>query len=229
MKPWEAGTADCKNGRNISSLEVHFRQTVTMVEKSLYMLSYKVAYRLMHIFEATLRFVQLVLPFELSYNFRIFLSFSVSSEQILVWSQHSHKWTKLRGIYGPTTNWIQQPRKKFVTSESSRDKIYNSLGYDHKTRYLYWHDSTTRAIYRQHVNDSLVMRRDDNIELVFEGTSGSVGGLAVDWIGENVIWADNVQMAILMARKHPDSTDVSRIVINAVTEAVGVAVDPIAG
>lgn len=73
------------------------------------------------------------------------------------------------------------------------------------------------------------MRRDDNIELVFEGTSGSVGGLAVDWIGENVIWADNVQMAILMARKHPDSTDVSRIVINAVTEAVGVAVDPIAG
>ena len=150
--------------------------------------------------------------------------------QILVWSQHSHRWTKLRGIFGPPHQWLANQVKKYYTSESARDKIYNHLAYDHKHRFIYWHDAQEKSIFRQPINDSLVQRRTDTVEVVFEGMSEDIGGIAMDWLSGNVYWTDNTKDMILATRWHPTRKDMYFVAVKDLLDhPTGIAVDPANG
>ena len=155
-----------------------------------------------------------------------FSFFTVEAEQVLIWSQHSHLWTKLRGIYGQTNQWLQEHRKNFMTSESTRDQILDSLAYDHRTSYVYWHDEKTKSFYRQKADDSL-KRRSTVTEKVYEGTSGDIGGMAFDWLTGNLFWTDRQLKQIRMTTKHPTSTDLVRVVTGGLTDPTNIAVDPV--
>ena len=146
--------------------------------------------------------------------------------------QTSRRWTRLRAIIDPST-WIASQEKPYhllLSSESAVDKNWFAIGYDQSQQYLYWSDSIDHRIYRQKQNDSLITRNQDTIELVYEGTSSQVNGLAVDWYSNAVYWTDAGKRTIAMTRANKGRQDLSKVMISSnLDEPSGIVVHPARG
>ncbi len=105
-----------------------------------------------------------------------------------------------------------------------------AIGYDRSQQFLYWSDTADRRIYRQKQNDSLITRNQDTIELVYEGTSSQVPGMAVDWYSRSVYWTDAEAKRIFMTRWNQGRHDLSRVVVDTgLDHPSGVVVHPARG
>ncbi len=122
----------------------------------------------------------------------------VEGETIIAWTQTSHAWTRIRGIYGDPSRWIQTGPKAYVASAPARDQKYYALAHDNARSYLYWSDMKRRTIYRQPVNSSLFDRRIDDIETIYSGRSNQITAMTVDWLSGSVYFTDDTYNRIIV-------------------------------
>lgn len=129
--------------------------------------------------------------------------------------------------------WIRSTEKPYhllLSSESAVDKAWFAIGYDPAKQFLYWSDTVDRRIYRQKQNDSFITRNQDTIELVYDGTSNQILGLAVDWYSGSVYWTDAEAKRITMTRANPGRQDLSKVIVSSgLDQPAGIVVHPARG
>lgn len=75
----------------------------------------------------------------------------------------------------------------------SKMRRLTAFDYNNRTSRLYWADKGTQAIYSSFENGTNV------VKLVGSGL-GQVESIAVDWIGQNIYWADYLLQHIEVSR-----------------------------
>ena len=132
----------------------------------------------------------------------------------------------------PST-WLAATERRYdllLSSQSAVDTSWFAIGYDKNKQYLYWSDKAEKKIYRQFKDQTFMTRNRRTIELVFDGTSSQVHGIAVDWYSGTVYWTDAFDHIIYATRANAGRTDLKKAIINTnIDQPSGIVVHPARG
>lgn len=156
------------------------------------------------------------------------------SSPVVLWSQKSHIWSKLRGIRDDFDNWVENDSAPAdtVQSRTVENGAFYSLGYDPVSDDLYWNDKAEHTIYRQARTSSLKEATYNNgIKKLFSaGTESEIDGIAVDWLTEMVYFTDFKKRWVGVVASGSRTADMYRILFHTdLGDPKGITLDPFEG
>ena len=156
------------------------------------------------------------------------------SSPIVVWSQRSHIWSKLRGIRDDFDKWVANGSDPTDTVHSKivpNGAIY-SLGYDPVKDDLYWNDKAKHSIYRQPRTASFKAGDNgDGVKTLFAaGAESEIDGIAVDWMTKMVYFTDYKKRWIGVVASGKHAANMYRILFHTdLGDPKGITLDPYEG
>ena len=146
---------------------------------------------------------------------------------MLVWTQKSHKWSKLRGVPGDPDWWLPLRLKPYVQSNASEIGDFYAIGFDPKNNDIYWSDKRAHAIMRQNVVESMEGRLT-GIETIYNNADSEVHSMYVDWLAGNTYFTEATHgwIAVLSGQQKQGDTKYKILFSGGVRNPRGITVDP---
>jgi len=159
---------------------------------------------------------------------------------VVLWTQQSSGWWKLRGISGNFSTWLPLPAYQLPFVGRAQSRVSRlAVDYDRAAGVVYWSQSSAASggrdrrstpawsIGAQPVVDALSWNSTSLMQFL---ASWSVGGLAVDWFTGNVYVTETEQRLIAVARYDIRDADMYRVVITSgLHRPTTIAIDPYIG
>ncbi|XP_052265927.1 low-density lipoprotein receptor-related protein 4-like [Dreissena polymorpha] len=141
----------------------------------------------------------------------------------LIWAQTPNLKigvSRIVGIEGDPTVWVPSGNVQVRhISAPHHGWQFKALAYNWADQTLYWSEATNRKI------QGLKLNGTTETETLFTGTSSMVEGLAVDWISNNIYWADSLYDWIMIGSMYTNP-GYKIVVRDGLTGPSGVAVHP---
>ncbi|ELU15227.1 hypothetical protein CAPTEDRAFT_187212 [Capitella teleta] len=151
----------------------------------------------------------------------------VLGDPLLVWTQRSHKWTKIRGIEGDPSNWLEADYVMSFVSSKPEDGFRYCISYDHVRSHVYWTETHAYSIVRQPLNDTLLSTPTESKETIYVDLTSNITATAVDWLAGNVYFTDAANQVIGVATWNAHQQNMHRILFSFdLNGPHGIAVDP---
>lgn len=131
--------------------------------------------------------------------------YSVRHGTNLVWSMNPLVNGKARivGIEGDPNEWIPSGNVtvRHISAPHSAWQ-FRGLAFHFRQKTLYWSEKS-----KERIQGLMLVNRSTTTQTLYTGTSGSIDGMAVDWVSNNLYWADPKYNLIMMIALKDNKTD----------------------
>lgn len=110
---------------------------------------------------------------------------------------------RIVGIEGDPNEWIPSGNVtvRHISAPHSAWQ-FRGLAFHFQQKTLYWSEKS-----KERIQGLMLVNRSTTTQTLYTGTSGSIDGMAVDWVSNNLYWADPKYNLIMMIALKDNKTD----------------------
>lgn len=110
---------------------------------------------------------------------------------------------RIVGIEGDPNEWIPSGNVtvRHISAPHSAWQ-FRGLAFNFRQKMLYWSEKS-----KERIQGLMLVNRSTTTQTLYTGTSGSIDGMVVDWVSNNLYWADPKYNMIMMIALKDNMTD----------------------
>ena len=150
-------------------------------------------------------------------------------DPLLLWTQKSYIWSKIKGLQGHPDQWLPLKLKPYLQSKTYKAGFLYAIAFNPASEEVVWSDIHANSIVKQSLQGNVYSKEDEVKELYFENNA-EISSLAVDWLSNNVYFINRVTRSIGIQSLDAEKANINKILFSRDDDVpVALAVDPYEG